>query len=98
MLRREFSIDIRILGIASSSRMLLAETGIDLNNWQEDFASKSVPVDLRAFGDFLASNYIPNRCGSASPSFAACMSLQLSDVEYDVLGCATTKWTGMCLN
>eukprot|EP00798_Chlamydomonas_sp_ICE-L_P007186 gene7186-293_t len=36
-LRREFKIDIRVTGIASSKKMLLREKGIDLDNWQEEF-------------------------------------------------------------
>lgn len=39
-LKEEFNIDLRVLGIASSSKMLLSETGIDLDNWREEFAAK----------------------------------------------------------
>ena len=62
MLRKEFNIDMRVLAIASSSRMLLAETGINLENWREDFEAKSLPVDLKGFGAHLANSYIPNSC------------------------------------
>jgi len=62
MLRKEFNIDMRVLAIASSSRMLLAETGINLENWREDFKAKSLPVDLKVFGAHLANSYIPNSC------------------------------------
>ena len=36
-LRDEFDIDMRVLGITSSDRMLLSETAIDLENWRERF-------------------------------------------------------------
>ncbi len=36
-LRDEFDIDMRVLGIISSERMLLSETAIDLGHWRERF-------------------------------------------------------------
>lgn len=39
-LRSEFNIDIRVLGIASSSKMLLSESGVDLSKWKQEFADK----------------------------------------------------------
>ncbi|KXZ53017.1 hypothetical protein GPECTOR_8g385 [Gonium pectorale] len=60
-LKQEFGIDLRVLGVASSSRMLLRETGIDLDNWKTQFEEQSVPCDLDKFGNFLSSHYIPNR-------------------------------------
>ena len=37
-LKEELDIDVRVLGIASSSRMLLSEEGIDLSGWKDDFS------------------------------------------------------------
>ena len=37
-LKEELDIDVRVLGIASSSRMLLSEEGIDLSKWRDDFS------------------------------------------------------------
>ena len=36
-LRGNFDIDVRILGIMSSSRMLLSESSIELANWKQQF-------------------------------------------------------------
>lgn len=36
-LRDEFDIDVRVLGIMSSSRMLLSDTALDLSSWREQF-------------------------------------------------------------
>jgi hypothetical protein len=36
-LRNDFDIDVRILGIMSSSRMLLSESSIDLASWKKQF-------------------------------------------------------------
>ncbi len=38
-LRRELGVDLRVLGIATSKRMLLKETGISLDTWREQFES-----------------------------------------------------------
>ena len=42
-LKEELDIDVRVLGIASSSRMLLSEEGIDLSNWRDDFSQCAAP-------------------------------------------------------
>jgi len=34
-LREEFNIDIRVLAVADSKRMLTSESGIDLDNWRQ---------------------------------------------------------------
>ncbi|PNW69854.1 hypothetical protein CHLRE_18g749447v5 [Chlamydomonas reinhardtii] len=60
-LKKEFGIDLRLLGVASSGKMLLRETGVDLDNWKQDLEDKSVACDLDKFGNFLSSHYIPNR-------------------------------------
>lgn len=39
-LKSEFGIDLRLLGVASSGKMLLRETGVDLENWREDLDEK----------------------------------------------------------
>ena len=40
LLRKEFKIDIRVLAIASSKKMLLRESGIDLDNWKQEMDTK----------------------------------------------------------
>jgi len=59
-LKTEFGIDLRVLGIASSRRMLLAESGVNLETWKEDLEARGEPLDLARFGDTLARSYIPN--------------------------------------
>lgn len=59
-LKTQFGIDMRVLGIATSSKMLLSESGIDLDSWKETFDARAVPCDLAAFGKHLSSSYIPN--------------------------------------
>eukprot|EP00878_Enallax_costatus_P021378 GHUV01022628.1.p1 GENE.GHUV01022628.1~~GHUV01022628.1.p1 ORF type:complete len:501 (+),score=176.91 GHUV01022628.1:491-1993(+) len=59
-LRSEFNIDIRVLGIADSKHMMVSEGGINLENWRQEWADNKQPADLTAFGNSLASGYIPN--------------------------------------
>eukprot|EP00889_Picochlorum_renovo_P003951 jgi/Picre1/30981/NNA_006339.t1 len=40
-LTEEYHVDIRILGIATSKKMVLSDTGIDLDAWKEDLDTKS---------------------------------------------------------
>lgn len=42
-LRDEFDIDMRVLGIISSERMLLSDTAIDLGHWRERFERCAAP-------------------------------------------------------
>jgi hypothetical protein len=37
-LRDEFDIDVRVLGIMSSKRMLLSDTALDLSTWKQQFS------------------------------------------------------------
>lgn len=59
-LQNVYKLDIRVLGIASSSKMLLSDGPIDLGKWREEFSSKAEPVDLGRFAEHLSSNYVPN--------------------------------------
>ena len=59
-LRDEFDIDMRVLGILSSDRMLLSETAIDLEHWRERFERCAV---MRALLVTVISNGVANvRC------------------------------------
>ncbi|KAK9806380.1 hypothetical protein WJX72_012231 [[Myrmecia] bisecta] len=59
-LKDEFDIDVRVLGIASSSHMMLSDTALNLGTWKEDFERDAQPADLAHFADHLAKNYVPN--------------------------------------
>lgn len=60
MLHDSLGIDLRVVGVASSKKMLLDERGIDLSKWRETFDSDGVPCDLSEFGNYLNRSYIPN--------------------------------------
>jgi len=59
-LRENMDLDVRVLGLASSTRMLLSDSGIALDSWRDDFARDAQPVDLTAFATHLARSFIPN--------------------------------------
>jgi aspartokinase/homoserine dehydrogenase 1 len=57
---RALNLDLRVRGIASSTRMLLAESVIDLNNWPALLEEQGVPVDLEKFAAHVQADYIPH--------------------------------------
>ena len=59
-LRSEFDIDVRLLGVATSSRMVLSDTGLDPGRWRDALEAQGEPADMTALGDHLEKNYIPN--------------------------------------
>ena len=59
-LRREFDLDIRIRGIATSKKMLLSESGIDLSAWREEFSRKSVVYSEEVFLSHINAAYYPH--------------------------------------
>ena len=60
VLHDEFSIDLRVLGIADSKRMLLDPAGINLDGWAGALAGSETVPDLDAFAAALKSSAIPN--------------------------------------
>lgn len=59
-LKKQFELDIRVRGIASSSKMLLSEEGIDLSHWRESFAIAAVPIDREKFLKHIGAPYYPH--------------------------------------
>ena len=59
-LRREFDLDIRIRGIATSKKMLLSEEGIDLSRWREELAEHGVVYRDDVFLSHISASYYPH--------------------------------------
>ncbi len=59
-LKREFDLDIRIRGIATSKKMLLSEEGIDLSTWREQFEKNSVIYREDVFISHINASYYPH--------------------------------------
>jgi bifunctional aspartokinase / homoserine dehydrogenase 1 len=57
---RELNLDLRVRGIASSKRMLLEETSVDLSRWSERLAEAGEPLDLQKFVNHVQADYVPH--------------------------------------
>ncbi|KAK2658770.1 hypothetical protein Ddye_005303 [Dipteronia dyeriana] len=61
VLKEEFNIDLRVMGITGSKTMLLSDMGIDLLRWQELLKEKGEVADLEKFTYHVRGNhFIPN--------------------------------------
>jgi aspartokinase/homoserine dehydrogenase 1 len=59
-LREELNVDLRIRGIATSSRMVLDDKEIPAGGWRQAMESSSEPVDLDRFADHVQTESIPH--------------------------------------
>jgi aspartokinase/homoserine dehydrogenase 1 len=57
---RALNLDLRVRGIASSKRMLLEETSVDLSRWAERMAEAGEPLDLQKFINHVQADYVPH--------------------------------------
>ena len=60
-LRREFDLDIRVRGIATSKKMLLSEEGIELSSWREKFRKEAIAYNESIFLSHIAAQYYPHK-------------------------------------
>ncbi len=59
-LREEFQIDLRVRGILSSRRMLLAEPGVAMQEWRAAIKADSVAADIDKFVEHVKVDYLPH--------------------------------------
>ena len=59
--RREFNLDLRVRGIATSTRMLLADGEIALAGWRDRLQRDGVPLDLDRFAAHVGASHLPHR-------------------------------------
>src|SRR3984957_5419163 len=57
---RALNLDLRVRAIATSKRMLLEQTAVDLDHWAERLAEAGEPLDLAKFADHVQADYIPH--------------------------------------
>ncbi|CAH2034693.1 unnamed protein product [Thlaspi arvense] len=61
VLKEEFKIDLRVIGITGSSKMLLSESGIDLSRWRELMKEEGESANMEKFTQCVKGNhFIPN--------------------------------------
>ncbi len=59
-LHDKFNIDLRVRAIARSSRMLLGERRIDLDNWRDALEGSEMPVDFDVFEHHVHAEHLPH--------------------------------------
>jgi len=59
-LRREFNLDLRVRGIATSQRMLLGGRDVALAGWRETLAQQGQATDLDVFTDHVQADHLPH--------------------------------------
>jgi len=57
---RALNLDLRVRGIATSTRMLLEQNAIDLETWPARLAAAGEALDLAKFVDHVQADYIPH--------------------------------------
>lgn len=61
VLKEDFNIDLRVMGITGSRTMLLSDSGIDLSRWRELIKEKGEVGDMHKFVNHVHGNhFIPN--------------------------------------
>jgi len=55
-----FNLDFRVRGLATSSRMYLAERRVDLNNWREELKEHGEPLDWARFEAHVNADHLPH--------------------------------------
>ncbi|KAK9724171.1 hypothetical protein RND81_05G053600 [Saponaria officinalis] len=60
-LKEKFNIDLRVMGITSSKKMVLSELGLDLSKWRELQSEQGQVADMQKFVQHIhGNNFIPN--------------------------------------
>ncbi|KAG0461628.1 hypothetical protein HPP92_021925 [Vanilla planifolia] len=62
VLKESFNIDLRVLGISGSKKMVLSDSGIDLTRWRDAQKENAEPAELERFVRHINDNYfLPNK-------------------------------------
>jgi len=59
-LRADFNLDLRVLGIARSTTMLLGDKRIELKDWEQQFGDAAVELDFEAFERCVNPDHLPH--------------------------------------
>ena len=59
-LRDEFKLDLRLRGIMTSKKMLLAEQGIPIEGWKTALEASKTPADIAKFAEHLHVDHLPH--------------------------------------
>ncbi|KAJ3693229.1 hypothetical protein LUZ60_008709 [Juncus effusus] len=62
VLKEEFNIDLRVMGITGSNKMILSDAGLDLTKWKDEMKQNPTEADLDKFTHHLQENhFFPNK-------------------------------------
>jgi aspartokinase/homoserine dehydrogenase 1 len=59
-LREQFRLDLRVRGLLTSQRMLLADPGVNLADWRGQFEAHGTQADLARFLEHVRVDYLPH--------------------------------------
>jgi bifunctional aspartokinase / homoserine dehydrogenase 1 len=59
-LHKQAKLDFRVRGIVASKKMLLSDGGIALEDWKDEFESKSTATDFERFLEHVKVEYLPH--------------------------------------
>ena len=59
-LQDEFGLDLRVRAIATSSRMVLAERRVNLDDWRNELETNGEPVDWDVFSAHVNADHLPH--------------------------------------
>ena len=60
VLKDALQIDLQVVGLANSRKMIFNEAGIDLENWEEQLAQSEISMDKKAFLDHMSAANLHN--------------------------------------
>jgi aspartokinase/homoserine dehydrogenase 1 len=59
-LRQQFNLDLRVRGILTSQKMLLADGELDLARWRDELKAGGKPADLATFVKHVQADHLPH--------------------------------------
>ncbi|WP_373549480.1 bifunctional aspartate kinase/homoserine dehydrogenase I [Haliscomenobacter sp.] len=54
-LKKEHSLEVKVVGLANSKKMYFSENGIDLDNWRDQLSSSETPMKIKDFVEKMKS-------------------------------------------
>ena len=54
-LKKEHSLEVKVVGLANSKKMYFSENGIDLDNWRDQLSSSETPMKINDFVEKMKS-------------------------------------------
>lgn len=59
-LKKERALEIKVVGLANSKKMIFTEDGLDISRWRELLAASEAPMDIRVFVERMREMNLPS--------------------------------------